>query len=476
MEDGITSETSYKVNVKKRIASLSKIEITAKPKTEYFVDEEINLTGTVVMATYSDGAKAFVTGWKASGYDKTKMGEQEIFVTYTEGDVTKETSYKVNVGAVPFEIKITEKPIKTEYYVGDGLDLTGLEVKALYDDGTEKDVTDKVTVSGFDSSKEAESQEITVTYGGKTTSFTVKIKPLLVEKIEITKEPLKKIYYTGDKLDLEGLEVKVKCNNGIEKDVTDKITVSGFDSSKDAKSQEITVSYDGKTATFIVRIIGTVLMSVEEFIKSLGNKVETITYDTTQDMELILSADGKTANVCGVKLSGKFSSGNTFPSTLKKADLRGLDTSSVTDMSDMFSGCASLESINLSGFDTSSVIGMTGMFHNCGSLESIDLSGFDTSSVTDMSYMFRGCASLKSIDLSCFDTSSVWDMSNMFSCCTSLESIDLSSFDTSSVEDTESMFYGCGTAEKPLDVKLGKGWTLGTDSNLGGAINVYIHE
>ena len=42
--------------------------------------------------------------------------------------------------------------------------------------------------------------------------------------------------------------------------------------------------------------------------------------------------------------------------------------------------------------------------------ETLDLSKFDTSNVTNMSNMFAGCANLKSINLSKFDTSNVTDM------------------------------------------------------------------
>ncbi|MBQ0003561.1 MAG: bacterial Ig-like domain-containing protein [Treponema sp.] len=75
------------------------------------------------------------------------------------------------------KIEITTEPTKKEYFVGAAaLDLAGMKVTAIYSDGNTKDVTTEVTTSGFDSSKAVESQTITVTYGGKTATFTVKIK------------------------------------------------------------------------------------------------------------------------------------------------------------------------------------------------------------------------------------------------------------------------------------------------------------
>ena len=128
-----------------------------------------------------------------------------------------------------------------------------------------------------------------------------------------------------------------------------------------------------------------------------------------------------------------------------------VDTSAVTSMDYMFSGCSSLVSLDLSGFDTSSVTSMVGMFSECSSLESVDLSSFDTSNVTDMQRMFSGCSSLTVLDLSCFDTSRVASMPAMFWYCDSLVALDVSSFNTALVTDMGYMFYGCSSLGQ-LDV------------------------
>ena len=122
--------------------------------------------------------------------------------------------------------------------------------------------------------------------------------------------------------------------------------------------------------------------------------------------------------------------------------LKNLDTSKVTDMSSMFTGCQSLQSLDLSNFDTSKVTNMDSMFWGCHSLQSLDLSSFDTSKVTNMSRMFCDCESLRLLDLSSFDTSRVTSMFYMFCSCNSLESLDLSNFDTSKVTNMNSMFAG----------------------------------
>ena len=98
--------------------------------------------------------------------------------------------------------------------------------------------------------------------------------------------------------------------------------------------------------------------------------------------------------------------------------LERLDTSQVTDMRSMFSGCKSLSTLDLSSFDTSKVTSMSWMFLGCSSLSTLDLSGFDTSWVMDMDGMFSGCSSLTTIY-----SNSSWSCiysNDMFSGCNSL--------------------------------------------------------
>ena len=128
---------------------------------------------------------------------------------------------------------------------------------------------------------------------------------------------------------------------------------------------------------------------------------------------------------------------------IKTLDKLDIDTSAVTDMRYMFSGCTSLTSIDLSSFNTSAVTSMLYMFGNCHALTSLDLSSFNTSAVSSMGYMFSGCTSLTSLDLSSFNTSAVTYMGFMFNNCRALTSLDLSSFNTSAVSNMRTMFSGC---------------------------------
>lgn len=85
-----------------------------------------------------------------------------------------------------------------------------------------------------------------------------------------------------------------------------------------------------------------------------------------------------------------------------------VDTSKITDMSQMFYMCSKLKTVPL--LDTSKVTTMESMFYNCYALEEVPK--FDTSKVANMSNMFYYCSKIKTIPL--LDMSNVSRASQMF--------------------------------------------------------------
>ncbi|MBR5169290.1 MAG: BspA family leucine-rich repeat surface protein [Muribaculaceae bacterium] len=130
-------------------------------------------------------------------------------------------------------------------------------------------------------------------------------------------------------------------------------------------------------------------------------------------------------------------------SSLTSLDVSGFNTSNVEYMANMFSYCSNLTNLDLSSFNTSNVSFMSGMFSYCGRLQSVNLSSFNTSNVVEMSDMFAECNKLASVDLSSFNTSNVTSMQNLFLFCYDLTSVDLSSFNTSNVTNMADMFGAC---------------------------------
>ena len=140
------------------------------------------------------------------------------------------------------------------------------------------------------------------------------------------------------------------------------------------------------------------------------------------------------------------------------------NTSNVTNMEELFSGCRSLKSIpamntqnvtnmqlmffqceklsSVPALDTSNVTEMSSMFNNCKSLSSVP--ALNTSNVTNMDLMFVGCESLTTVPL--LNTSNVTEMGGMFSGCHSL--VEIPALDTSKGKFLAAMFAGCSSLKQ----------------------------
>ena len=138
--------------------------------------------------------------------------------------------------------------------------------------------------------------------------------------------------------------------------------------------------------------------------------------------------------------------------SLTKLDVSKFDTYYVTNMSDMFNECRGLTNLDVNNFNTGNVTNMSNMFYNCRGLTNLDVSNFNTGNVTNMSNMFSGCMELTNLDVRNFNTNHVIDMSFMFASCSKLTNIDLSNFNTDNTEDMVGMFINCSSLTK-LDLK-----------------------
>ena len=99
----------------------------------------------------------------------------------------------------------------------------------------------------------------------------------IVENITISGSNYKKAYYIGEKLDVTGLEIKATMTD--ESTQTVAVTadmVTGFDSSKAVDSQTLTITYEGRTATYEIAVR-------ERPSASFSDDVKTTTDSTTSE-------------------------------------------------------------------------------------------------------------------------------------------------------------------------------------------------
>ena len=113
-------------------------------------------------------------------------------------------------------------------------------------------------------------------------------------------------------------------------------------------------------------------------------------------------------------------------STLKKADLKHLDTSGVTNLSMAFANMPNIKSIDLSGVDLSHATNIDNMFYNNPNLESVNLSGVKFGNVRSANAVFYGDKNLTDLNMSGVDLSHVNGANAWFKGDSNLTTVDFS--------------------------------------------------
>ena len=88
--------------------------ISAPSSERYFVGQ--TFPGTIqTTATYSDGTTFSVSATVTSSPNMSTAGTKDVTISYTEGGITKQKTYQINVEAIAVEeiIEVVSSPIKT---------------------------------------------------------------------------------------------------------------------------------------------------------------------------------------------------------------------------------------------------------------------------------------------------------------------------------------------------------------------------
>ena len=161
-----------------------------------------------------------------------------------------------------------------------------------------------------------------------------------------------------------------------------------------------------------------------------------VTYANSDWQLLLALVSDDLLEVLGANTSGVTNMSNLFQECYSLNKVAIFDTSNVTNMGSMFLTCTSLTSIPR--FDTSKATSMAGMFFQCP-ITTVPL--FDTSNATGIASMFAGCKSLTGVPL--FDTSKATSMAGMFNGCSAL--VSLPQFNTSAVSAFSRFCMGCSS-------------------------------
>ncbi|MBQ3145518.1 MAG: bacterial Ig-like domain-containing protein [Clostridia bacterium] len=189
--------------------------------------------------------------------DVLEVGEKEYEWTFTPTDTINYNTITGSIDITVEEVRINnidikKQPDKVNYYVGDNLDIQGLVIEAIYNNGKIEDITDSIVCTPTELEVSGE-QEIRVTYGEKIATFKVTVEEVQVSSIEVKTNPIKLNYYVGDNLNVEGLVITVIYNNGKTEDIVEGFTYNPVKLEMPGK-QEIIVMYEGRTTMFTVTV------------------------------------------------------------------------------------------------------------------------------------------------------------------------------------------------------------------------------
>ncbi len=227
-------------------------------KTEYTVGD--TFIKPRVDAYYEDGDSDTVTDKATfSGYNMSVAGNQTVTVSYSLGSKTDSDTYQITVNPAPVTLSsISLSGYQTAFITGDEF-VFGGTVTAHYSDNTTEDVTEDASFTGYNMSV-AGNQTVTVSYGGKTATYSITLTNKITGITSYTTE-VSRIFHPGEFLNASNITVEDSNGNqvtGFEFDLEghqityeDSYDVEG---SSHYKTFNNCIHWNGFTCNYAVRI------------------------------------------------------------------------------------------------------------------------------------------------------------------------------------------------------------------------------
>ena len=339
-----TSTTTRKIIV----ANIGKIDNEYTLTTDNADWLTFNKNGKAIPKGKSDTLTATISShWLDDGDYSSVVHLESVSQTITIG-------FNLTVNSKPVEMKLTSRPTKFNYTIGESLNLDGAAIMLKYcNDSVSSIAITKEMVSGFDSEKVG-LKTLTVSADGMTTTFNVIVLEKVIEpqptielqSVVISALPVKRTYCIGDELDLSGGMLTLTFSNDSTSVVPmESNLVSGF-SSKQADIVLLTVKYGTFTNVFTVSVIDPTappqLEIVSAVLTSLPLKLE---YNI-----------GQTLDLSGGQLTVAYSNDSTSIVALQSSMISGFnsDTVGIQWITVNFANTINVFSVNV--LDTASVV------------------------------------------------------------------------------------------------------------------------
>lgn len=166
------------------------------------------------------------------------------------------SSTSTSVAPVMTGISINTDNVRKEYLNGDALNLTGLVVTLNFSDGSSQPVTNYTSSPANGAILNTHgAQNVTITFENFSASFDVTVGVKLVS-ISLNTDNVKKDYFLGKALSLEGLVVTANYSDGTNAPVTN-YTANPDDGTvfDEAGQQTVTITYQTCSGSFTVNYI-----------------------------------------------------------------------------------------------------------------------------------------------------------------------------------------------------------------------------
>ena len=269
-----------------------------------------NKTGSAARNTFEYTYYTDIENKLYQGYSKLTDSNRANVLTYVNYQTLYDKDNYVilrpeQVITEPYKITVTKSPTKQQYVINkEKLNLYGGELTITNNNGTTKKINlndTKVKVTNFDNTKQGKIT-LTVTYENLVTTFDVEIIPKAITSMAISSLPTKLKYKQNiEVLNLKGGKIDITYNDNSAKviNMTDNnVKVTGFNNTIPGKNV-LTVTCEGKSATFEVEILPKQLDKIELIQNPIKNKYikGTETLDLTGGKLKIIYNDKSTEEI-----------------------------------------------------------------------------------------------------------------------------------------------------------------------------------
>lgn len=205
--------------------AIKEIKITKAPElTSYISNQPVDVTGMEVTVYYVDGTSEVVPldRLKITPAPGTpvKVTDTRIKVVYELSEsLVYSDSQTIEVSPKRVvSLSILTPPKKLVYVEGEKFSTEGMEVLAVYNDGTSAKITSYTCFpSGaftLSSDVPEELVNVTITYVNCIATQTIRVKEREIKSVEVAQNPTRLEYAPGEKFDMAGLILKITYADG----------------------------------------------------------------------------------------------------------------------------------------------------------------------------------------------------------------------------------------------------------------------